>query len=160
MKRAIIYYSLSNNTKTTAEALSEVLSADLYRIDLAKPLPKNKAGQMFEGGRQATFGVKPEITGVPKEIAQYDEIIIGTPIWAGKCASPINTLFEDKALCDKITAAFTYSGGGDNAGCVKQLKKVLPNLTLTVALADGKTKFAVENERKLKEFTDGLMKRQ
>lgn len=156
MKRAIIYYSLSNNTKTTAEKLSEVLGADIYRIELVKPLPDNKAGQMLEGGRQATFGVKPEITGAPKDYAKYDEIIIGTPIWAGKCASPFNTLFEDKALCEKVVAAFTYSGGGDNGGCIKKLSKILPNLKINVALADSKTKFAAENERKLQEFINKL----
>jgi len=107
---------------------------------------------MFEGGRQATFGVKPEITGAPTDITAYDEIIIGTPIWAGKCASPFNTLLADENLCAKVTAAFTYSGGGDNAGCIKALAKVLPNLKHNVALADSKSKFAPENTNKIAEF--------
>lgn len=152
MKRAIIYYSLSNNTKETAEKLAEKLNADIYRIDFVKPLPNNKAGQMLEGGRQATFGVKPDIKGLPEDHTQYDEIIIGTPIWAGKCASPINTLMNDKALCDKVTAVFTYSGGGDNEGCIKSLKPKFINLKYNVALADSKTKFAESNDLKFEEF--------
>ena len=159
MKRAIIYYSLTNNTKNTAEQLAEELGADVYRIEFVKPLPESKAGQMFEGGRQATFGVKPEIIGIPEDFEQYDEILIGTPIWAGKCASPFNTLFENRALCEKIVAAFTYSGGGDNEGCIKRLKKILPNLELDVALADGKTKFAPQNAGKLQAFIDQLKAR-
>lgn len=156
MKRAIIYYSLSNNTKVTAEKLAEVLGADIYRIDLVKPLPNNKAGQMFEGGRQVTFGVKPAIKGQPTDITFYDEIIIGTPIWAGKCASPFNTLFEDTLLCEKVTAVFTYSGGGDNAGCINGLKKILPNLKYNVALSDSKSKFAPQNDSKVDEFIKSL----
>lgn len=152
MKRAIIYYSLSNNTKEAAEKIATSLEADIYRIDFVKPLPNNKAGQMIEGGRQATFGVKPEIKGQPEDIASYDEIIIGTPIWAGKCASPFNTLFENKALCEKVTAVFTYSGGGDNDGCIKALTKILPNMKRNVALADSKSKFASTNDAKLDEF--------
>lgn len=152
MKRAIIYYSLSNNTKATAEQLADKLEADIYRIDFVKPLPSNKAGQMLEGGRQATFGVKPEITGKPEDISIYDEIIIGTPIWAGKCASPFNTLLDDKALCDKITGVFTYSGGGDNDGCIKNLKSKLNNIKYNVALADSRTKFAANNDAKIEEF--------
>lgn len=156
MKRAIIYYSLSNNTKKTAERLAKELDTDLYQIDLVKALPDNKAGQMLEGGRQATFGVKPEIKGMPKDVAQYDEIIMGTPIWAGKCASPFNTVLEDATVCNKIVAVFTYSGGGDNAGCIKALSKKLINLRTNVALADGRTKFAAANEEKLRAFMDAL----
>lgn len=156
MKRAIIYYSLSNNTKTTAEYLSEKLAADIYEIDFVKPLPQSKAGQMLEGGRQVTFGVKPEIKGVPQDYSQYDEIIIGTPIWAGKCASPFNTLMEDKELCDKVTAVFTYSGGGDNDACIKQLSSKFCNLKYNVALADSKTKFAATNDEKIEEFVNCL----
>ena len=107
---------------------------------------------MIEGGRQATFGVKPEIKGVPENIETYDEIIIGTPIWAGKCASPFNTLFENKALCEKVTAVFTYSGGGDNDGCIKALTKILSNMKYNVALVDSKSKFASTNDAKLDEF--------
>ncbi len=157
MKRAIIYYSLSNNTKGTAEKLAEKLGADIFRIDLVKPLPSSKAGQMFEGGRQATFGVKPEINGAPEDISSYDEIIIGTPIWAGKCASPFNTLFENKDLCAKVTAVFTYSGGGDNGGCITALKKILPNLKYDVALSDSKSKFAPQNEEKIEAFTKNFL---
>lgn len=152
MKRAIIYYSLSNNTKATAEYLAEKLGADVYRIDFVKPLPNNKAGQMLEGGRQVTFGVKPEIKGVPDDISQYDEIILGSPIWAGKCASPFNTLFDNQELCDKVVAIFTYSGGGDNSGCIKSLAGKLPNLKYNVALADSKTKFAMDNAAKTDVF--------
>lgn len=157
MKRAIIYYSLSNNTKTTAELLAKRLEADIYRIELVTPLPDSKAGQMFEGGRQVTFGVKPEIKGAPKDYSMYDEIILGTPIWAGKCASPFNTLLVDKSLCEKVTAVFTYSGGGDNEGCIKKLKKELVNLKYNVALADSRTKFAADNDAKLEEFIKSLI---
>lgn len=157
MKRAIIYYSLTNNTKETAEKLAESLKADIYRIDFVKPLPKNKAGQMIEGGRQVTFGVKPEIIGHPEDYSEYDEIIIGTPIWAGKCASPFNTLMNDKNLCDKVTAVFTYSGGGDNDACIKALKPLCQNLKYNVALADNRTKFAVDNEQKIKELIANFM---
>ncbi len=156
MKRAIIYYSLSNNTKTTAETLAAELGADLYRLDFVKPLPTSKAGQMFEGGRQASFGIKPEITGMPKDLSSYDALLMGTPIWAGRCASPFNTAMENREFCEKVTAVFTYSGGGDNAGCMKFLGKKLPNIKCNVGFADSKTKFAAWNEEKMKEFLKKL----
>ena len=156
MKRLVIYYSLSGNTKSAAEKIAENLGADLIQIDFVKPLPKGTAGQMFEGGKQATFGMKPEIKGMPADVSQYDEIIIGTPIWAGKVASPFNTVFTNKDVCEKVVAAFTFSGSGDNAGCISKLMKKLPNLKCNVALADSRTKFAPQNEAKLEKFLEEL----
>ena len=143
MKRAIIYYSLTDNTKTAAEKLSEKLDADIYRIELEKPLPSSKAKQMFEGGRQAVFELCPAITGVSERFRDYDEIILGMPVWAGKPASPINTLQTDKALAGKVTA-------------VKVLRKKLDNLKYDIALADRNSKFAGENDKKLDEFVQRL----
>lgn len=156
MKRAIIYYSLTDNTKTAAEKLSAELNADIYRIELEKPLPSSKAKQMFEGGRQAVFELCPDITGVSERFCDYDEIILGMPVWAGKPASPINTLLTDKALAKKVTAVFTFSGGGDNRSCIKALSKKLDNLKYDIALADRNSKLAGENDKKLNEFVQKL----
>lgn len=79
MKRAIIYYSLSDNTKEAAEYMS----------------------------LKSTFGMTPKIKGVPENIDVYDEIIIGTPIWAGKAASPINSLLKYADIADKSNEAFS-----------------------------------------------------
>ena len=102
MKRAIIYYSLSGNTKEAAEYIAEKLSIDLYRIELTKPMADKKWKQFLIGGMQSSFGMAPKIKGVPENIDQYDEIIIGTPIWAGKAASPINSILKNassRVLC-------------------------------------------------------------
>lgn len=46
------------------------------------------------------------------DITQYDNIFIGTPIWAGTYAPPIKTFFEDPALTNKnIYFFYTHDGG-------------------------------------------------
>ena len=55
-------------------------------------------------------------------------------------------------LNNRLTAVFTYSGGGDNDGCIKALTKILPNMKRNVALVDSKSKFASTNDAKLDEF--------
>ena len=156
MKRAIIYYSLTDNTKETAEILAKRLGADLFRIETLKPMPKNKGKQMLIGGMKATFGMCPKIKGVPEDILSFDEIIIGTPIWAGKNVPAINTLFKCRGIEDKVTAVFTFSGGGDNDKCVAGLKRRLPNLTHMVALADRNNPVASGNMDKLEAFAKEL----
>ena len=156
MKRAIIYYSLSNNTKEAAEYLAAKLNVDIYRIELVKPMPDKMWKQMLIGGMQSSCGMTPKIVGVPENIDEYEEIIIGTPIWAGKAASPINTLLKNTKIADRVIAAFTFSGGGDNEKCILELAKKLKNIRTNVALADRSNQASEHNNSRLDEFADGI----
>lgn len=157
MKRAVIYYSLTDNTKEAADQIAQILSADIYRIVTRKPMPAGKGSQMMFGGMQATFGMCPKILGMPENIDTYDEIIIGTPIWAGKHAPAMNTLLKNQNLREKITGVFTFSGGGDNDKCISGLIRKIPQLKYTVALADRNNKMAEENAAKVQSFAEEIL---
>ena len=81
MSKAVIYYSLTGNTKEAAKEIARKLGAKLFEIDLAKPLPRKPAAKMLVGGMQSTFGRTPKIKGVPDNIDYYDEIILGMPLF-------------------------------------------------------------------------------
>lgn len=156
MKKAVVYYSLSDNTKEAAEYIAEKIGADLFRIEPVRPMPDSFPKQILLGGMQASLGLCPKIKGIPETIGSYDEIILGTPIWAGKAASPVNTLLKKYHAADRITAVFTFSGGGDNETCIAALSKKLKNLKGNVALADRKSETSEQNREKLEKFTDSL----
>lgn len=50
MSKAVIYYSLTGNTKEAAKEIARKLGAKLFEIDLAKPLPRKPAAKMLVGG--------------------------------------------------------------------------------------------------------------
>lgn len=150
MNRAVVYYSLSGNTKEAAKVIARKLGAKIFEIDLVKPLPKNTVRRMLVGGMQSTFGRRPKIKGVPDNIDYYDEIILGMPVWAGMPASPVNTFIKNYGVADKIDAVFTFSGGGDNDRCLAQLSKSLKNIKSQVALADRNSNTARIMKRSLK----------
>ena len=156
MKRAVVYYSLSENTKEAARIIAEKLGADIYRIHTKKKMPKSFASQIMFGGMQACFGLKPAITDVPENLFEYDEIILGTPIWAGKHSPAINTLIHKYHIENKVVAVFTLSGGGDNNQCIPVLEKLLPNMKCNVALADKNNDKAAENEALIDAFIEKL----
>lgn len=155
MKKAIIYYSLSGNTEKAAKDLASLTGADLIKVDFVKPMPKSKGAQILKGGMQTSFGMKPAITGLT-DTSKYDELILGAPIWAGKCASPINTILATNGIADKITSVFTFSGGGDNDKCIANLNKRLPNLKHNVALADKSNELSKDNDSKIKAFAEQI----
>lgn len=47
MSKAVIYYSLTGNTKEAAKEIARKLGAKLFEIDLAKPLPRKPAAKML-----------------------------------------------------------------------------------------------------------------
>ena len=150
MSKAVIYYSLTGNTKEAAKEIARKLGAKLFEIDLAKPLPRKPAAKMLVGGMQSTFGRTPKIKGVPDNIDYYDEIILGMPIWAGLPAAPVNTFIKKYGVADRINAVFTFSGGG------VQLSKKLKNLKSEVALADRHSDKAKDNKEKLEQFVKDI----
>ena len=152
MNRAVVYYSLSGNTKEAAKVIARKLGAKIFEIDLVKPLPKNTVRQMLVGGMQSTFGRRPKIKGVPDNIDYYDEIILGMPVWAGMPACPRKRLHRGPKQAGKIDAVFTFSGGGDNDRCLAQLSKSLKNIKSQVALADRNNNASKDNEEKLEKF--------
>lgn len=152
MNRAVIFFSLTNNTKEAAEYIAEKTGADLFQIELAKPMPDSFEKQMLIGGMQSSLGIIPKIKEVPMDIEKYDEIILGTPIWAGKASSPVNALLKKYNVADKVTAVFTFSGGGDNDKCIWAFGKVLKNMKANVALADRKSDLSGSNQEKIDKF--------
>lgn len=155
-RRAVVYYSLTGNTKEAAEYIAAKLGADIIRLNTVKKMP-TEGGKMFLiGGTQATMGLKPKLEPVSADFAAYDEIILGTPIWAGKNAAAINSFLQDGSIRNKVCGVFTLSGGGDNDRCLATLKKRLPDIRWSVALADRRTKAAEKNKEAMDKFTEEI----
>lgn len=155
MKRAVIYYSLEGNTQAAAMTVANVLHADIFRIEPFKPIAQTGWRRMFIGGMQSSLGICPKLKDLTFRPSDYEQIILGTPVWAGKCAAPVGSFiknYETEEFRQRVTAVFTCSAGGDNDGCIKQLKKRLPYLQTVAALADKNNPACADNEAKLQEF--------
>lgn len=158
MKRSIvIYYSLTGNTKNAADNIAKQLDTTSIRICPERDIPQSGGACFMIGGMQSTFGMKPKIQSLDVDVSKYDEIILGTPIWAGKCASPINTLLSNEAIREKICGVFTLSGGGDNEKCMAVLQKKISHLKYSVALADKHNNLAEENHDKMNHFVEEII---
>ena len=152
MKRLVVYYSFEGNTKESAERIAKSLKADICRAIPVKDIPMSAPGKFLSGGFQAMIGRRAPILPLSFDLDGYDEIVIGTPVWAGFCAPFINTVLKDDSVRRKVTAVFTLSGSGNNTRCINSLKKKLPNLRHSVSLIDRVGKGAADNKRKTEEF--------
>ena len=129
MKTLVVFYSLSNNTKFIAETVAGQLHADSFAVKLQKGLPEKGFRKFFLGGMAATFKMSPKLENAPADLSVYDNIVIGTPVWAGSCSSPIHSFLMHNKIQNKKIALFAChaSKEADAAKkCFAQLKKELP----------------------------------
>lgn len=156
MKKIVVYYSLDGNTKAAAERIAGELGYDIAVIEPVKPITAGGFKKILIGGKQAMFNEKPAIKPLRTDLKQYDLIVLGTPVWAGKAAAPVWTFINNCGVCDKIYAVFTLSGSGENVKCVHRLEKKIPDLRVALSLKDKNTDTGGKNEVKYPMFIEAV----
>lgn len=158
MKTIIVYYSLDGSTRKVAETIASEINADTLELKPVREINrKTMFLKMMDGGRQATFNVCPKLQEYSFKLSDYDRVIIGTPIWAGKIAPAIRTFLRDNELNYKVSAVFTLSGSGNNEKCLKALKKLCPSILNDANLLDTNDEKNEEiNDKRIKNFVSRI----
>jgi len=154
-KILLVYYSRTGITKKIAEKIASKLSCDIEAIKSVK----NYLGPIgyLLAGREATLKKSAKIEPTIKNPADYDLIILGTPIWSFNISSPIRTYLVENKEKTKNLAAFCTMGGSGDVRAFGEMEKISgqkPITTLSLL-----TKEVVENkvEEKIQEFTNNLI---
>lgn len=160
MRTAIIYYSMSGNTKFVAEKIAEKINTDIIRIEPIKAYPAQGAKKFIWGGKSAIMGEKPQLQPYEFKAEQYDRIIFGTPVWASSFAPPIRTFIHDnKSVLEKKIAVFTCFSGGGAYKAINKMKKYIgiDKFEAELVLVDPKENVKPENDAKIEEFCSALL---
>ena len=140
-KLAVVYFSVTGNTKTVAEYIKEELDADIFEI-VPKQQYVDADLQYNDRNTRATKeqddkNSRPEIKN-NIDISKYDTILLGYPIWWGDCPRIIQTFIETDKLNGKNVIPFCTSGSSGISGSestLKQYKDInwLPGKRLTTS---------------------------
>ncbi len=126
MKSLVVYYSRSGNARFVAETIAAEIGADIEEIiDL-----KKRSGLLgfLGGGSDARRGKETKISSTTKSPADYDLIVVGTPVWAGRPTPAITTYLKKNDLSGKKVAVF-FTKGGKKIAAIDQTKALIPNAT-------------------------------
>ena len=126
-KPLVLYYSLTSNTKTVAQEIAKRLDADIEEIALVEPYDTAFQATIERCKADREKGILPEIKPLKSNVADYDWIFIGYPIWFGTYAPPIASLLEKVDLSGKWVVPFCTFGSGGLESSVKDLAQVQPN---------------------------------
>ena len=138
MKKLIAYFSVEYMaTKKIAEELAKKIDGDLFEIVPEKPYSKadiNWRNPLSRCNRE--FFAKKEVPVKDKveNMAEYDEIYVGFPIWYGCAPIVVNCFLKDYDLKGKKIYVFATSGG---SGIGKTAQKLEP-FTTGAEIVDAK----------------------
>jgi len=124
-KTLVLYYSLEGNVDFLCKALANEASADLCRLETVKEYPKKGLMKFIHGGRDASFGFKPELKNSLPELSQYQSLVLGTPVWAGKMSAPLNTYINQSDFTGKYVYLLVSSAGGNAEKCISQITQLV-----------------------------------
>ncbi len=131
-KILVAYFSATGTTARAAERLADVTGGELYAIAPAQPYTGADLDWNDQRSRSSVEmndpKSRPAIKGRKENIADYDVIFIGYPIWWNLAPRLINTFIENHDLKGKIVIPFATSGGSTLAGSAAALKKTYPVL--------------------------------
>ncbi len=129
-KTLVVYFSATGTTKAAAQRLAKEHDADLYEITPEQPYSAADLDWRDKSSR-STLEMKdktsrPAIKGRCENIAQYDTVWIGFPVWWYTAPTIVNTFIEAHDLSGKVLNVFATSGGSTVDGSAADLKKAYP----------------------------------
>ena len=114
-KVLVAYFSASGVTANVAAELAKAEGADLFEIKPETPYSAADLNYMDKQSRSnlemADESCRPAISGKVDDMAQYDTVFIGFPIWWGREPSIIDTFLDSYAFGGKKIIPFCTSGG-------------------------------------------------
>lgn len=130
-KKLVAYFSASGTTKKAAERLAKTAGADLFEIRPKVPYSSADLHWMDKKSRSSVEmrdpASRPEIAERFSNMADYDTVFIGFPIWWYVAPHIINTFVESYDFSGKTLVPFATSGGSGMGRTVEELKKLCPN---------------------------------
>ncbi len=140
-KILIAYYSRTGTTKKVAEAIQKALDCDIEEISSIK----NRRGirGYLISGKEGMMRTTAEIERIQKNPANYDAVIIGTPVWSWNLSSPVRAYLRKNSSRFRAVAFFCTMGS--NAGkTFSEMQKEVKKIPL--ATMELQTKDVIQNE--------------
>ncbi len=150
-KVLVAYFSASGITAKVAAELAKAENADCFEIKPEKPYTKEDLDYTVKTSRSnvemADESCRPAIAGCVENMADYDTVFVGFPIWWGREPSIIDTFLEAYDFTDKKIIPFCTSG---TTGVEKSVAHIKGIVGENVCVMDGKRLGADGTEEEVK----------
>jgi flavodoxin len=129
----IVYFSHTGNTFELAKHIQELTNAELFKIEPVIPYPEVYEECVSQARTELADEVFPRISEHVEDIASYDVIYLGYPIWVGTIPRPVATFLVEHDLEGKTIIPFCTYGGGGISNSVTDIQDLVPEATVREA---------------------------
>lgn len=153
-KKLVAYFSASGTTAKVAKNLANAAGAELYEIKPAVPYSRADLNWQDKHSRSSVEmrdkSSRPELADTDANIAEYETVFIGFPIWWYIAPTIINTFLEAYDFSGRKIVLFATSGGSGFGKAVASLQPSAPKATII----EDEILNGSPSEAKLKAFAD------
>lgn len=129
-KALVAYFSASGVTAKVAEKLSEAIGADLFEIKPEVPYSSADLNWQNSESRSSVESKDPDsrpaIAEKVDNMAQYDVVFVGFPVWWYREPSIIDTFMESYDFSGKKVVPFATSGMSPIGDSGKNMQTLAP----------------------------------
>ena len=153
-----MYYSRTGNTRETMTEIAAALDAEL--VEISDGVDRSGWGGWMRSGldsvRRTTRRTKPFQT--EKTLSDYRLVIIGSPVWAGRCSSVARGFLKEYGKELRSAAYVLLRGSEDkNEEVYEQMDLYVPcGHRAAVSLRSGSVGYAFWQEEFLRQTRDFL----
>ena len=156
-RKLVAYFSVSGVTAKVAQEIANVESADCFEIKPEVPYTKEDLDWTNKQSRSTLEmndpDCRPATTGCVEDMAQYDVVFVGFPIWWGREPSAVDTFLTAYDFSGKRIIPFCTSGGSDIGKTCERIQSLVGE---KACVDIGKRMGGDISEEDLKIWTEGL----
>ena len=129
-KALVAYFSASGTTAKVAKDLAAAIEADLFEIAPAQPYTRADLNWNDSSSRSSVEmndeACRPVIEGEVANMAAYDTVFVGYPVWWYVEPRIIDTFLEAYDFAGKTVVPFATSGGSGLGRAPQRMQALVP----------------------------------
>lgn len=134
MKRLVVYYTRTGNTRKAAEAIAAACGGDLEEI---REVGVRRAGIVgwLRAGRDGMRKRSVTIEALRRRAGDYDVVFVGSPVWGWNLAPAIRSYLEAADVTSRPIAFFCTMSGSGETGTFASMRSLVPGANVVGQLA-------------------------
>ena len=125
-KILVAYFSHTGNTEKVAQLIQSKTGADIFKIETATPYPSVYRETTELAKQEKADNARPALKNKVENMAQYDVVFVGYPIWWYTAPTIVNTFLESYDFSGKTVIPFATSGGSGMGKTAAHMRSVCP----------------------------------
>jgi len=157
-KTLVAYFSASGTTARVAKNLAQAAGANLYEIKPAVPYTKDDLNWMDKKSRSSVEmndkSSRPELADRDADIAAYDTVLLGFPIWWYVAPTIVKSFLESYDFSGKKIVLFATSGGSGFGNAAAGLKD---SVAADTVIVEGKILNGANSVGSLRKWVETIL---